>query len=115
MWRIAEEPGRKDLLGPGIGEELDCPICSDSIVVDPKVHLWALCCKRKSWFHRECVQQLANTAGKLLDTFWHVTTQCTNHYTITANVFKCPLCNNQGPGADPSRGRQQRMSGMCYA
>ncbi|XP_071519884.1 uncharacterized protein [Panulirus ornatus] len=65
---------RKFQKGSGIGEELKCPICMEELIVDPKTAVWAPCCKRKSWFHKICLQRLALSAGYF---------------------FKCPLCNNQ--------------------
>ena len=52
-----------------------CPVCYDDI--DPRnclSTLWAPCCKKNAWFHRDCVQKLALSAGYF---------------------FKCPLCNNK--------------------
>ncbi|KAJ9595463.1 hypothetical protein L9F63_013374, partial [Diploptera punctata] len=52
-----------------------CPICYDQ--VDPtafRTTLWAPCCRVNAWFHRDCVQKLAMSAGYF---------------------FKCPLCNNK--------------------
>ena len=52
-----------------------CAICRDE--VDPEDSLstlWAPCCKKNAWFHRDCVQQLALNFGYF---------------------FKCPLCNNK--------------------
>ena len=52
-----------------------CAICCED--VDPRnclSTLWAPCCKKNAWFHRDCVQKLALSAGYF---------------------FKCPLCNNK--------------------
>lgn len=52
-----------------------CYICYDKINTSDFVKtLWAPCCKKDAWFHRNCVQQLALSAGYF---------------------FKCPLCNNK--------------------
>jgi len=52
-----------------------CAICCED--VEPRNSLstlWAPCCKKNAWFHRDCVQKLALSAGYF---------------------FKCPLCNNK--------------------
>ncbi|TGZ37682.1 DNA polymerase zeta catalytic subunit [Temnothorax longispinosus] len=52
-----------------------CYICYDKINTNDFVKtLWAPCCRKDAWFHRNCVQQLALSAGYF---------------------FKCPLCNNK--------------------
>ncbi|XP_012540883.1 dentin sialophosphoprotein [Monomorium pharaonis] len=52
-----------------------CYICYDKVNADDFVKtLWAPCCKKDAWFHRNCIQQLALSAGYF---------------------FKCPLCNNK--------------------
>ncbi|KAL6255966.1 hypothetical protein P5V15_013203 [Pogonomyrmex californicus] len=52
-----------------------CYICYDKVNTDDFIKtLWAPCCKKDAWFHRNCVQQLASSAGYF---------------------FKCPLCNNK--------------------
>ncbi|XP_066583060.1 putative leucine-rich repeat-containing protein DDB_G0290503 isoform X2 [Prorops nasuta] len=54
---------------------LICYICYDQVESDDSIGtLWAPCCKKNAWFHRQCVQQLAMSAGYF---------------------FKCPLCNNK--------------------
>ncbi|XP_044582242.1 uncharacterized protein LOC123263497 isoform X2 [Cotesia glomerata] len=56
-------------------ERTTCWICFDSASrQDVFKTLWAPCCKKNAWFHRDCVQQLALSAGYF---------------------FKCPLCNNK--------------------
>ncbi|XP_047489305.1 uncharacterized protein LOC125039432 isoform X2 [Penaeus chinensis] len=60
--------------GLGCGEELECPICMEELMADPKKAIWAPCCKRKTWFHKMCLQRLALSAGYF---------------------FKCPLCNDK--------------------
>ncbi|XP_045596724.1 uncharacterized protein [Procambarus clarkii] len=60
--------------GPGVGAEVECPICMEELIADPKVAVWAPCCKRDSWFHKICLQKLALSAGYF---------------------FKCPLCNDK--------------------
>jgi len=51
-----------------------CSICKEEIQPYPsQTNLWAPCCKRNAWFHRDCIQDLALSAGYF---------------------FKCPLCNN---------------------
>ncbi|XP_063612924.1 uncharacterized protein LOC134786309 isoform X2 [Penaeus indicus] len=60
--------------GFGCGEELECPICMEELIADPKQAIWAPCCKRKTWFHKLCLQRLALSAGYF---------------------FKCPLCNDK--------------------
>ncbi|KAK7065286.1 Zinc ion binding [Halocaridina rubra] len=60
--------------GKGLGEKLECPICMDELIADPKLAVWAPCCNKKSWFHKMCIQQLAVSAGYF---------------------FKCPLCNDR--------------------
>ncbi|XP_060856871.1 PHD finger protein 7-like [Metopolophium dirhodum] len=51
-----------------------CAICKDAVVPSPiPTSIWAPCCKRDAWFHRECIQDLALNAGYF---------------------FKCPLCND---------------------
>ncbi|XP_034937856.1 probable inactive serine/threonine-protein kinase scy2 [Chelonus insularis] len=56
-------------------DHLVCYICYEPVKRDD-IHstLWAPCCKKNAWFHRDCVQQLALSAGYF---------------------FKCPLCNNK--------------------
>ncbi|XP_054270224.1 uncharacterized protein LOC128991406 isoform X2 [Macrosteles quadrilineatus] len=51
-----------------------CGICYEKVVPRP-IHetLWAPCCQKSAFFHRDCVQKLATSAGYF---------------------FKCPLCNN---------------------
>lgn len=52
-----------------------CAICCESIVPYPtKTTLWAPCCKKNAWFHRDCIQRMAISFGYF---------------------FKCPLCNNK--------------------
>ncbi|KAK0088412.1 hypothetical protein PV325_012076 [Microctonus aethiopoides] len=52
-----------------------CYICYDTVNRENIYQtLWAPCCKKNAWFHRDCVQQLALSAGYF---------------------FKCPLCNNK--------------------
>ncbi|XP_043462179.1 putative uncharacterized protein DDB_G0277255 isoform X2 [Leptopilina heterotoma] len=52
-----------------------CYICYDNVNYrDILAMLWAPCCKKNAFFHRKCVQQLANSSGYF---------------------FKCPLCNNK--------------------
>ncbi|GFG39697.1 hypothetical protein Cfor_11102 [Coptotermes formosanus] len=52
-----------------------CPICCDDVYpMSCLSAIWAPCCSSKSWFHRDCVQRLALSAGYF---------------------FKCPLCNNK--------------------
>ncbi|XP_071568087.1 uncharacterized protein [Temnothorax nylanderi] len=52
-----------------------CYICYEKINTNDFVKtLWAPCCRKDAWFHRNCVQQLALSAGYF---------------------FKCPLCNNK--------------------
>ncbi|KAL5239020.1 hypothetical protein ACI65C_006430 [Semiaphis heraclei] len=51
-----------------------CAICKDAVTPSRSLNsIWALCCKRNAWFHRECIQDLALSAGYF---------------------FKCPLCND---------------------
>ncbi|XP_023706470.1 uncharacterized protein LOC111863895 isoform X2 [Cryptotermes secundus] len=55
--------------------EATCAICYDSIQpTSCPSTLWAPCCRINAWFHRDCVQKLAISAGYF---------------------FKCPLCNNK--------------------
>jgi len=52
-----------------------CAICK-YVVIPPHLPtsiLWAPCCKRNSWFHRECIQDMALDPGQF---------------------FKCPLCDD---------------------
>ena len=52
-----------------------CTICCDDVYPrDYLSTLWAPCCSKNAWFHRDCVQRLALSAGYF---------------------FKCPLCNNK--------------------
>ncbi|XP_042867039.1 uncharacterized protein LOC122249905 isoform X2 [Penaeus japonicus] len=60
--------------GFGAGEELECPICMEELIANSQKAIWAPCCKRKTWFHKECLQRLALSAGYF---------------------FKCPLCNDK--------------------
>ncbi|XP_003241382.1 PHD finger protein 7 isoform X2 [Acyrthosiphon pisum] len=51
-----------------------CAICKDAVIPSPTpTSIWAPCCKRDAWFHRDCIQDLALNAGYF---------------------FKCPLCND---------------------
>ncbi|KAG8320232.1 ubiquitin-protein transferase activity protein [Homalodisca vitripennis] len=52
-----------------------CGICYEKVIPRP-IHetLWAPCCQKSAFFHRDCVQKLATSAGYF---------------------FKCPLCNNK--------------------
>ena len=51
-----------------------CTICHEEVPAYPTFDvLWAPCCKKQSWFHRNCMQQLALSAGYF---------------------FKCPICSN---------------------
>ncbi|XP_064089997.1 uncharacterized protein LOC135204004 [Macrobrachium nipponense] len=59
--------------GIAIGQKVECPICMDELIADPKKAVWSPCCNRK-WFHKICIQQLAVSAGYF---------------------FKCPLCNDK--------------------
>lgn len=55
-------------------EPVQCAICKEDVIPTPiPSSLWAPCCKRAAWFHRDCIQELALSAGYF---------------------FKCPLCNN---------------------
>ncbi|XP_048504755.1 uncharacterized protein LOC105690534 isoform X3 [Athalia rosae] len=52
-----------------------CCICYDDVSPNNTIRtLWAPCCRKNAWFHRDCVQRLALSAGYF---------------------FKCPLCNNK--------------------
>ena len=53
-----------------------CIICQEEMPTpEPSFELlWAPCCKKKSWFHRDCIQGLALSAG--------------------CHFFKCPICSN---------------------
>lgn len=42
--------------GFGSGEELECPICMEELIANPNQAIWAPCCKRKTWFHKLCLQ-----------------------------------------------------------
>lgn len=54
---------------------VQCAICLEEIIPTPlPSSLWAPCCKRNAWFHRNCIKKLALNHGY--------------------NAFKCPLCNN---------------------
>jgi hypothetical protein len=56
------------------GTTVTCPICFEEFdPMDHRLTLWAPCCKRKGFFHRDCIQQQALNAG---------------YY------FRCPLCND---------------------
>ncbi|XP_044010017.1 putative mediator of RNA polymerase II transcription subunit 26 [Aphidius gifuensis] len=56
-------------------ENSTCYICLETVKRSDKFQtLWAPCCKKNAWFHRNCVQRLAMSAGYF---------------------FKCPLCNNK--------------------
>ncbi|KAL5239440.1 hypothetical protein ACI65C_006850 [Semiaphis heraclei] len=51
-----------------------CAICKDAVTRSRSPNsIWAPCCKHNAWFHRECIQDLALSAGYF---------------------FKCPLCND---------------------
>ncbi|XP_025410978.1 PHD finger protein 7-like isoform X2 [Sipha flava] len=53
---------------------VQCSICKEDVIPTPlPSSIWAPCCKRNAWFHRDCIQELALNAGYF---------------------FKCPLCNN---------------------
>ncbi|KAL4082905.1 hypothetical protein QTP88_029559 [Uroleucon formosanum] len=53
---------------------MTCAICNDSVIRSPlPISIYAPYCKRDTWIHRECVQDLALNAGYF---------------------FKLPLCNN---------------------
>ncbi|XP_078050635.1 uncharacterized protein LOC144477074 isoform X2 [Augochlora pura] len=55
--------------------DIKCYICYDNVNPTDTINtIWAPCCKKNTWFHRKCVQQLAMSAGYF---------------------FKCPLCNNK--------------------
>uniref|UniRef100_A0A1B6CRC0 PHD-type domain-containing protein n=1 Tax=Clastoptera arizonana TaxID=38151 RepID=A0A1B6CRC0_9HEMI len=54
---------------------IDCIICCENVSQTPGYdNLWAPCCRINAWFHRDCIQGLAISAGYF---------------------FKCPLCNNK--------------------
>lgn len=51
-----------------------CAVCLEDVVAKPSLDtLWAPCCKKQSWFHRGCLQNLALSAGYF---------------------FKCPICSD---------------------
>lgn len=51
-----------------------CTICKENVFPNPSPStLWAPCCKNDAWFHRDCIQDMAISAGFL---------------------FRCPLCND---------------------
>nr|XP_033338500.1 uncharacterized protein LOC117227412 isoform X1 [Megalopta genalis] len=55
--------------------DIKCYICYDNVNPTDTINtIWAPCCKKNTWFHRKCVQQLAMSAGYF---------------------FKCPLCNDK--------------------
>ncbi|XP_076277631.1 uncharacterized protein LOC143207744 isoform X2 [Lasioglossum baleicum] len=55
--------------------DIKCYICYDNVNPSDIINtIWAPCCKKNTWFHRKCVQQLAMSAGYF---------------------FKCPLCNDK--------------------
>lgn len=69
--RITQQIDLKDLQK---SRPVQCSICKDDVMPTPlPTSIWAPCCRRGAWFHRNCVQQLALSAGYF---------------------FKCPLCNN---------------------
>ena len=52
-----------------------CAICMEDVDLRKCLStLWAPCCKKNAWFHRDCVQKLALNFGYF---------------------FKCPLCNDK--------------------
>lgn len=57
-----------------VTNSVQCAICKENVISSPlPTTIWAPCCKRDAWFHRDCIQNLALSAGYF---------------------FKCPLCNN---------------------
>ncbi|XP_013144688.1 PREDICTED: uncharacterized protein LOC106108145 [Papilio polytes] len=53
-----------------------CVICYEAVDAGPSVNtFWPPCCARDAWFHRNCLQRMALSAGI--------------HY------LKCPLCNDK--------------------
>lgn len=65
----------KDILAEARKQTGVCAICCEKIVPYPtKTTLWAPCCKKNAWFHRDCIQRMAISFGYF---------------------FKCPLCNNK--------------------
>ncbi|XP_075226646.1 uncharacterized protein LOC142327445 isoform X2 [Lycorma delicatula] len=65
----------EDILKLARTEPGTCPICYDTIVLNHDSTMWAPCCKKNAFFHRNCVQKLANSFGSY--------------------AFRCPLCNDQ--------------------
>jgi len=56
------------------GIQATCTICQEEVTAEPSDdRLWAPCCKKQSWFHPDCIQRLALSAGYF---------------------FKCPICSN---------------------
>lgn len=58
-----------------MGLQTTCTICQEDVLIAKPCYdiLWAPCCTKQTWFHRDCLQKLALSAG---------------HY------FKCPLCSD---------------------
>ena len=56
-------------------EETTCVICYEKLDITAKLtSIWAPCCCIRGWFHRDCIQRLALSAGYF---------------------FKCPICNDK--------------------
>ena len=57
------------------GSRAVCTICLDDVMIDKLSYqvLWSPCCKKRAWFHRECIQKLALSAGYF---------------------FACPMCSD---------------------
>ncbi|CAH0731099.1 unnamed protein product, partial [Brenthis ino] len=66
---IKENPDKED-------ERTVCVICYEAVDGFPTVQtFWPPCCARDAWFHRNCIERMALSAGV--------------HY------LKCPLCNDK--------------------
>lgn len=68
--RISDDVLKKARLEPAT-----CVICYDNVILNDDSTMWAPCCKKNAFFHRICVQKLANSFG--------------------GYAFRCPLCNDQ--------------------
>ena len=74
---ISHHPVQKVPAEPFVSDQkAACTICHEAVIAKASYDvLWAPCCMKQAWFHRDCTQKMALSAG---------------------SYFRCPMCSNKG-------------------